>query len=245
MSTLKVSYLIIFSMLSFLVSGQDRNTPFSTSNNYLSYRIGVGYPFFKEGTKPIPYAQGSPSYLFSNTGVNYALHGGFSLGHYFGNSFSIGLSPFLMYSKFASTDYHYIYVNNSTQSLLNERNGEWHYSHFGLLVPLEFAFHFKRNFNFAFGVFVLKPFTDLEYNTYIGIDYQYTPPKTYSPYKEVYKDRRSYYRSGIHGQFSFLLKARDWKETRIKLEYYHALTNANFQVYERWILIAFEKVFYQ
>lgn len=245
MSTLKASCLIVLVLLPFMVSGQERNTPFRTSNNYLSYRFGIGYPFFKNGSKPVPHAVASQSYSFSKEGINYAFHGGFSLGHYFGKTFSIGLSPFLMYSKFAATDYHYEYISNQTQKVLYAQEGELHFSHFGLLVPLEFNFKINGNVDFGLGVFVLKPFTDLEYQEYVATDYQYNPPKIYGPITDTDKNLRSYYRSGIHGQFSFLLKARDWKKTRIKLEYYHALTNANFQVYERWILIAMEKIFYQ
>ncbi len=245
MSTLKTSSLIVLAILPFLVSGQNRNTPFSTSNNYLSYRIGVGYPFFKEGTTSNPYTQGSQSYEFSNTGINYAVHGGVSLGHFFGKSFSIGLSPLLMYSKFASTDYHYKYIYNSTQKIKEEQIGELHYSNFGLLVPLQFNFQLKKYYDFTVGVFVLKPFTDIEYQKYFATDYLYHPPKVTGPYTDVDKNWRSFPRSGIHGQFSFLVKARDWQRTMIKLEYYHSFTHANFEVYERWILIAVEKVFYQ
>lgn len=204
----------------------------------------MGYPFFKDGAVQPQYASGYQLYEFSNEGVNYAFHGGFGIGHYFGKSFSLGLSPFLIYSKFASTNYHSEYISSPTQTVLVERIGTFHYNHLSVLAPLDFNFRITKEFDFTFGVFVLKPFYDFEFDDYIEIDHRYNPPKT-NTNTESNKNRNSNYRSGVHGQFSILLNERDWQKTRIKLEYYHSLTSANFQVYERWILVAFEKVFYQ
>lgn len=238
-------FLFLFLLTLPLVSfGQNRNTPFSTTKNFISYRFGAGYPFFRDKDVIPKYASAYQLYEFSNVGFNYAFYGGFGLGHSFGKLFSLGVSPLLMYSKFASTGFHSQYISNPGQTLVSENIGNFHYNHFSLLVPLEFKFKIQKDFDVSFGVFVLKPFSDFEYKEYTVIDHRYHPPKTY-PFTKSYKNRRSYYRSGLHGQLSFLLNERDWQKKRIKLEYYHALTSANNQIYERWILVSFEKVFYK
>ncbi len=234
-------FLLILPLVS---SGQNRNTPFSTTKNFISYRFGVGYPFFRDKDVIPQYASGYVLYEFSNVGFNYAFQGGFGLGHSFGKLFSLGVSPLLMYTKFASTGFHSEYISNPGQVVVTENVGTFHFNHFSLLVPLEFKFKIQSDFDVSFGVFFLKPFYDYEYEDYLVLDHRYHPPKTYTNSKST-KNRNSYYRSGVHGQFSFLLNERDWQKKRIKLEYYHALTSANNQIYERWILVSFEKVFYK
>ncbi|MEP6646270.1 MAG: hypothetical protein ABJC12_04215 [Saprospiraceae bacterium] len=223
--------------------GQLRNTPFNTSNNFVLYRFGIAYPFFSEGNQFTPYSTGNGSYDYLKKGFNYGAQLGIGFGHYFGKKFSIDISPFLIYSKFVHTDFHYEFHSNPYQFLEEERDGFLRFSHLSYLIPIDFNFKMKDNFEFTTGVFFIKPVLDYFFTHWAVTDYSYHPARMYS-YDDSYKNFRTYSRTGFHVQISFLLKAKDWKEKRLNIEYYHSLTRAN-QVFEKWISIAFKKVFYQ
>jgi hypothetical protein len=231
-------------LFSFLLMGQERNTPFQTTRNFLSYRIGTGYPFFSNGSNPGQLGQ-SYVYDYLDKGINYSFHAGIGAGHSFGPHFSISLSPFLIFSRYTRTEYHYENREGFGNQLRRERTGYFRYSNVSVLFPLEFNVRLNPKVDFSVGVFVYNPITDRLFDRSVETDYRLHPPKTYSPHTRFYKNRRSDPRGGIHAQCSFLLKARDWRQQRINIEYYHSLTKADYNAWEKWVMVAFKKVFFQ
>jgi hypothetical protein len=242
-------------LLPLFAIGQGTSTSFRTTNNYTSIRYGLGYPFFSEGNYSSDFSETSQSYKFFNKGLNYSIHGGIGLGHFFGKKFSISVSPLLIYSKFVKTDYHFEYRTTKQQALIGERNGYFFYSNLSVLFPIEFRFPLNENINLSGGVFMFKPIFDREFDDYSGIDYlrrnfngNYVsnhPPVEYTPFRKVNKNFSSYYRSGVHIQLSFRLKEKDWQQNRVNIEYYHSLETGNMGAFEKWILVSFRKIFFQ
>ena len=237
--------IFAFVMIPFFSLAQRRNAPLSTKN-FISYRMGITYPFFSAGDK---------SYTFSGKSFNYGAHGGIELGHSFGYVFSVALSPSLIYSKFASTDIHYELRMNDPDIFILERNGVYQFSHLSFLVPLVFNFQLKEKIDFGVGAFLLKPMTDRELGESTETHYLYLlPDNSYASYHPPQvndletvsnKNTQSYSRKGINGRISYLLNSEHWQQKRIDIEYYHSLTKANLGVYEKWIVVSFKNVFYK
>ena len=245
MPTARTCLFILLLGIPLFSFGQERVIPFFTTKNFITYRIGFGYPFFSNGSKFSEFASASGEYDFFDRSINYSFHGGFGFGHSFGRNFSIAISPYLMYSKFAEAGFHYESRTAMQKSILRTHEGYFHNYHLGFLFPLEFNFKIKENWDFAVGVFILKPVMDRVISNFSETDYRQSPPKVYNSIHRDYKNKRSDPRGGAHCQFSFLLSERDWQQKRINIEYYHSFTKANFEVYEKWIMVAFKKVFYK
>lgn len=218
--------------------GQNRDVPFYTTKNFLSYKLGVGYPLFSRSADNPAYV-----YSFSDKTFNYAISGGLELGHFFGKNFSIGIAPSFMYTNFSKFNFHY--ANYQWSYLAKELYGTARLSHWSILIPVNFAFLISDNLDVSTGFFFLKPIVDRLHSNGIWTDYSYDPPKVLQDLERNYKNRRSFFRGGLHFQVSYLIKARDWKQKKINIEYYHSFTQASYNAYEKWLMISFKKVFYK
>ncbi|HZV71247.1 MAG TPA: hypothetical protein VFG10_16950 [Saprospiraceae bacterium] len=254
MSHLKVFMLLLFCINPFLSHGQKRNTPFSTTKNFTSIRLGLTYPFFTEGNYKSEYAIESYNYQFSNKNLNYGFLGGIGVGHYFGPRFSMDLSLLLTYSRFTKTVFHFERTTNPEHDLIFEEDGNFHFSHLSLLIPLNFNFRINSFLHFGTGVFIMRPLLDNEFNQSSAIQYleyrhghyfTFHPPLVHHTHISSNNNYNKYWRQGFHVQLSYLLKEKDWQQKRINIEYYHSLTRANFNVFEKWIVVSFKKIFYQ
>src|SRR4030095_1608950 len=162
-------FFIPFLLLSLSSIGQKRNTPLSTTKNFTSYRLGLDYPFYSEGNQNSEYSIANYNYQFSHKSLNYGFLGGLGIGHYFNPTFSIELSIYATYSKFANSNFHYESTTNPYHELIYEENGELHFSHLSLLFPLNFNIRIKPNLDFGAGVFIMKPVLDHEYKESSGV----------------------------------------------------------------------------
>ncbi|MEP6793644.1 MAG: hypothetical protein ABJB16_04910 [Saprospiraceae bacterium] len=236
-------FLIYTSLLSF---GQKRNVPFSTTKNFITRRIGLVFPFLDQDDK---------SYNISNQSIGYGLNAGFEFGHSFSPRFSGSFSVLLMYLKFSDTDIHIEYMPYGENFIARELNGNFHYYNFGALIPIDFNFEIDDKLTFTLGLYIQKPFLDRQYSTLSEIEYyhrssigqyfKYNTPLMHSPFDRVYKNWRSDPRAGVHLQYSFLLKAKDWEQKRINVEYYHSFIKPDFEVYEQWFQLTYRKVMFQ
>jgi|GEM_PF-6271910 len=250
--------LVIISCFIFplVAEGQNRNTPFRTSKNFFSYELGVAYPFYEKNSYYFNYKNGKveDQYTFSKRGINYGLHAGVGYGHFFGKIFSMTIAVSLMYSKFASADFHAESYTPDDLALIKEMNGSLHFSHLSFVFPLDFNFRVSKTIEMTLGVFILDPKIDHEY--FVQSGYQYlgnfaghyyiiNPPKKINEYERDYKNYRSFARGGIHGQVSLQVGERDWRQKKILVEYYYSLTTTDYEIHEQWIRIGFSKIFFQ